>query len=221
MKRLLWLGVGLAVGALVVRKLNQKANEFTPTGIATSLSESAGGLVESLRSFVDDVRDGMAEREQQIHEAFAPLAPTRMTSRGGDGAEVRFLPAYGDTAVDVADEAVNLLLDAGWFPGSIALLTTGKRHWVQVQETERLGKKGYWRSFWEDDEVFYGHVLGCKGLERPAVVLCINESEHLERSTEKLYVGMSRATDHLIVVGDPAVVREIGGEAVATRLGIG
>ncbi|WP_430780207.1 hypothetical protein [Actinoplanes sp. G11-F43] len=71
MKRLLWLGVGLAVGALVVRKLNQKANEFTPTGIATSLSESAGGLVESMRSFVEDVREGMAERETQIHEAFA------------------------------------------------------------------------------------------------------------------------------------------------------
>jgi hypothetical protein len=69
-KRLLWLGVGLAVGALVVRKLTRKANEFTPTGIATSLSQSAGGVVESVRSFVDDVRDGMTEREQQIHEAF-------------------------------------------------------------------------------------------------------------------------------------------------------
>ncbi|HET9517922.1 MAG TPA: hypothetical protein VFO77_09380, partial [Actinoplanes sp.] len=71
MKRLLWLGVGLAVGAIVVRKLSRKAQEFTPTGIATSLSESAGGLVESLRGFVDDVRAGMAEREQQIHTAFA------------------------------------------------------------------------------------------------------------------------------------------------------
>jgi hypothetical protein len=71
MKRLLWLGVGLAVGALVVRKLTRKANEFTPSGIATSLSQSAGGLVESVRSFVDDVRDGMAEREEQIHQAFA------------------------------------------------------------------------------------------------------------------------------------------------------
>ena len=71
MKRLLWLGVGLAVGALVVRKLTRKANEFTPTGIATSLSQSAGGLVESVRSFVDDVREGMAEREQEIHQAFA------------------------------------------------------------------------------------------------------------------------------------------------------
>jgi len=71
MKRLLWLGIGLAAGAVVVRKLTQKANQFTPSGIATSLSESAGGFVESLRSFVDDVREGMAEREQQIHEAFA------------------------------------------------------------------------------------------------------------------------------------------------------
>jgi hypothetical protein len=70
MKRLLWLGVGLAVGALVVRKLTRKANEFTPSGIATSLSQSAGGLVESMRSFVDDVRDGMTERESQIQQAF-------------------------------------------------------------------------------------------------------------------------------------------------------
>jgi hypothetical protein len=71
MKRLLWLGVGLAVGAIVVRKLTQKANEFTPSGIATSLSQSAGGLVESMRSFVEDVREGMTERQQQIHQAFA------------------------------------------------------------------------------------------------------------------------------------------------------
>ena len=71
MKRLLWLGVGLVVGAVFVRKLTRKANEFTPTGIAASLSESAGGLVESLRTFVDDVREGMAERENQIHQAFA------------------------------------------------------------------------------------------------------------------------------------------------------
>ena len=71
MKRLLWLGVGLAVGAIAVRKLTRKANEFTPSGIATSLSQSAGGLVESMRSFVEDVREGMTEREEQIHQAFA------------------------------------------------------------------------------------------------------------------------------------------------------
>ena len=71
MKRLLWLGVGLAVGAIVVRKFTRKANEFTPSGIAASLSQSAGGMVESVRSFVEDIHIGMAEREQQIHQAFA------------------------------------------------------------------------------------------------------------------------------------------------------
>ena len=71
MKRLLWLGAGLAVGAIVVHRLTRKANEFTPSGIAASVSQSAGGLVESLRSFVEDVRELAAEREQEIQEAFA------------------------------------------------------------------------------------------------------------------------------------------------------
>ena len=38
MKRLLWLGVGLAVGAIVVRKLTRRRSAFTPSGIASSLS---------------------------------------------------------------------------------------------------------------------------------------------------------------------------------------
>lgn len=71
MRRLLWLGIGLAVGALVVRKVTRAAQAYTPSGIATSLTESAGGLVESLRGFVEDVRDGMAEREQEIQRAFS------------------------------------------------------------------------------------------------------------------------------------------------------
>jgi hypothetical protein len=71
MKRLFWLGVGLAVGALVVRAVTRKAQSFTPQGIAGSVQESASGLLESVRTFVDDVREGMAEREAEIHAAFA------------------------------------------------------------------------------------------------------------------------------------------------------
>lgn len=69
MKRMLWLGIGLAVGALVVRAVTKRARSFTPGGLAASVQESAVGLVESVRTFVDDVRDGMAEREAQIREA--------------------------------------------------------------------------------------------------------------------------------------------------------
>jgi hypothetical protein len=71
MKRVLWLGVGLAVGALVFRALSKKAQAFTPGGIAASARNSAGGLVDNVRSFVEDVREAMAEREEQIHAAFA------------------------------------------------------------------------------------------------------------------------------------------------------
>jgi hypothetical protein len=167
------------------------------------------------------VLDHNLRNTRQIHTAFAPLAPTRMSAQGGDGPEVHFIPATTEDAIEKAEEAVNILLDCGWGPGNIALLTTGHRHYVQIAETERLGHEGYWQSFWDEDEVFYGHVLGCKGLERAAVVLCLNESAGRDRSREKLYVGMSRATDELIVVGDPAVVRDIGGPEVAARLGIG
>jgi UvrD-like helicase C-terminal domain len=100
------------------------------------------------------------------------------------------------------------------------VLTTGKRHPVQIERGSESDPEGYWRSFWDEDDVFYGHVLGCKGLERRAVVLCVNESRAADRSRERLYVGLSRATDQLVVVGDPDVVAQMGGSEVARRLGI-
>ena len=44
-----------------------------------------------------------------------------------------------DDAIDIADSAVELLLEAGWHPGNIALLTTGSRHPVQVELTNEDG----------------------------------------------------------------------------------
>jgi hypothetical protein len=68
------------------------------------------------------VLDHNLRNTKQIHSSFGPLAPTPMTSRGGDGAEVHFIPAATDAAVEVADEAVGVLLDVGRFPGNIALV---------------------------------------------------------------------------------------------------
>ena len=166
------------------------------------------------------VLDANLRNTRQIHECFGPLAPSRMYSRGGDGPSVRFVPASADDALAVADDEIDALLEAGWAPGGITLLTTGHRHPIQQERTEFHGQDGYWKTFWDEDDVFYGHVLGCKGLERKAVVLCLNESEIRDRARERLYVGMSRATDMLVVVGDPNAVRELGGPAVAKRLGI-
>jgi len=111
-------------------------------------------------------------------------------------------------------------MDEGWRAGSIALITTGHRHPVQVELTEGLGQPGYWDGFFDQEDVFFGHVLGCKGLERPAVVLCLNEDGSRDRARERLYVGMSRATDQLVVVGDPELVRRVGGPEVARKIGM-
>lgn len=142
-----------------------------------------------------------------------------MYSRGGDGPSVCFVDVGEQDPLDVADDEVDQLLDAGWNPQHVALLTTGHRHPIQVERTDFHDQDGYWRTYWDDD-VFYGHVLGCKGLERRAVVLCLNEDGSRDRARERLYVGMSRATDELVVVGDPATVRRVAGDDVSRRLGI-
>ena len=76
----------------------------------------------------------------------------------------------------------------------------------------------------DDPEQAFASVVALRlmadRLERKAVVLCVNEPEVRERARERLYVGMSRATDELVVVGDPDVIRDIAGDAVARRLGI-
>ena len=167
------------------------------------------------------VLDHNLRNTKQIAAAFGPLAPMRMRPRGGDGVDVRFVPVGSkDEAVDTADGVAVELLDAGWKPRDIAVITTGSRHPQQVRLAGDTDQRAYWASFWDGDDVFYGHVLGCKGLERRAVVLCVNQDTVTDRSRERLYVGMSRATDLLVVVGLPDIVREMGGEQVAHELGI-
>ena len=85
MKRMLWLGIGLAIGALTVRVVTRKARALTPGGLADSARRSAGGLVDSVRSFVADVREGMADREDQLHTAFIEGTPIDDEGPGMDG----------------------------------------------------------------------------------------------------------------------------------------
>lgn len=66
-RRLLWLGIGIGIGVAVVRVVSKR---LTPTALAGTAAESVGGLAASVRNFVDDVRDGMAEREDEIRAAF-------------------------------------------------------------------------------------------------------------------------------------------------------
>ena len=165
------------------------------------------------------ILDHNLRNTRQIAETFNPLAPMRMLLRGGEGPEVQFVRCHAAEALETADEQVGRLIALGWKPHEVMLLTTGNSHPAQIERASNSDPERYWRSFWEDD-VFYGQVLGCKGLERRAVVLCVNEDTAADWSRERLYVGLSRATDQLIVVGDPRVVTQMGGLEVARVLGI-
>lgn len=217
--------------SVVVDEAQDFAESWWRPIIAALTDETDGGLFiysdENQRLFnrfgrppvslVPLVLDHNLRNTKQIAEVFKPLAPLRMRLEGGDGPDVTFVPTSPDDAVGRADDQVDLLIDEGWHPGHIALLTTGRRHPVQVERQEELGQAGYWRTFWEDEDVFFGHVLGAKGMERRVVVLCVNEDGTRERFRERLYVGLSRATDRLVVVGAPEAISHAGQE-VATKL---
>ena len=237
-ERMAELALGLAqherFDSIIVDEAQDFADAWWRPLIRALKDEETGGLFlysdENQRIFarfgqppvplVPLVLDPNLRNTKQIADAFGPLAPMRMTLRGGEGVDVRFVAATPQETLGAADDEVDTLLTDGWRPQHVALITTGSRHPIQVERAGGTDQRAYWSSFWEDDDVFYGHVLGCKGLERRAVVLCVNQTEVTDRSRERLYVGMSRATDVLVVVGDPDVVRAMGGEQVAARLGL-
>jgi hypothetical protein len=134
-----------------------------------------------------------------------------------DGPDARLVECSATDALDCADDEVDKLLTDGWRTQDVALLATGSRHPDQVNRQEQ-GQESYWDSFWDEDQVFYGHVLGFKGLERSAAVLALKEKEPAERSRERLYVGLPRARDQPVVCGDPDFVRAVGDESVLRRL---
>ncbi len=158
---------------------------------------------------------------RQISQTFNNLGDSKLLSASFDGQDVRFVECEPADAVETADGLIDGLLEEGWRPGDIALLTTGRRHPVhddaiagQTQEEHDL----YWDSFWSNDDIFFGHVAGFKGLERPVVVLAINEQMGRDQALERLYVGLSRARDLLIVVGSSQHIEDVAGSAALKKI---
>ena len=81
MKRLFYLAVGAGVGIAAVRKATQTAKKLTPAGLAGSAGGAISGVRGSLRGFLDDIKIGMAERENELHDALAGEAPSPFEPR--------------------------------------------------------------------------------------------------------------------------------------------
>ena len=164
------------------------------------------------------VLDENVRNTRRIAELFSSLSGEPLRLRGLEGPPVRLVEARVDDVVPIADDAVVALLDEGWRPGQLALLTTLNRHPEQRSAVGLGGWAAYWDDFFAERDVFYGHVLGFKGLERPVVVLAVNGFRDPARAREMLYVGLSRARTLLVVVGPAALLVSVGGEDVRRRL---
>lgn len=154
---------------------------------------------------------------KQIAQTFGAFGDDVVKPRGLNGPPVRIVDVPFEDAIGAADDAVDALLAEGWEPGQVALLTTGRRHPQQTYAVDAGGHAAYWDGFFAGDDVFYGHVLGFKGLERTVVVLAANGFRERERARSLLYTGMSRARVQLVVVGPRGVIESVGGEGVRRR----
>ena len=81
MRRLFWLGVGVATGVALSRKARETARQATPAGIAGNLGEAMRELAGAIGSFGADIRAGMEEREEELSEVVEERSGIRPRAR--------------------------------------------------------------------------------------------------------------------------------------------
>ncbi|MFE4542927.1 DUF6167 family protein [Arthrobacter sp. NPDC056727] len=65
MKRLVWMGIGVAIGVIAFRKVTEAQSALGPEG----LNRAVGRLADGFYDFADAVRAGMRERETDLRSA--------------------------------------------------------------------------------------------------------------------------------------------------------
>ncbi len=65
MNRIVWMGIGVAIGVIAFRKITQTQAQLGPEG----LNRAVGRLTDGVYDFADAVREGMAERETALRAA--------------------------------------------------------------------------------------------------------------------------------------------------------
>jgi len=88
MKRVFWLGVGVAAGVALSRKASETARQATPAGLASNVGDAVRELAGALGAFGADVRAGMSEREQELNQIVQrPVTPARPPEAGARPAQ--------------------------------------------------------------------------------------------------------------------------------------
>ena len=223
--------VGRLFDAIVVDEAQDFADLWWPAALAALKDEDSGGLYvfsdEGQRVFsrfggppaglVPLVLDQNLRNTRQIAESFSTLAPIRMRLGDVDGPEITFVECSVGEALDVAEDQVDVLLEAGWRPEDVALLTTGK---PTPGAEGAAGRRAV---------AVLGHLLGPgAGLLRPRPRL---QGTRASRGDPGAQRGRARRAVEGALVrrtvsrsrpargrGDASFVEEVGGAAVLRRL---
>ncbi|MEC4015855.1 hypothetical protein [Streptomyces sp. H27-D2] len=133
-----------------------------------------------------------------------PAAPQRAHPEpvtAAPATRIQLVPASFDGALEAADGAVDLLLDAGRAPKEILVLTTGDQHPWAVHELS-FGEASYWAQHDAADDVFYADAAAERPVGRPVVVLVVNGgSDEVVGRAVTAASGLAGAL--LIACGDP------------------
>ncbi|MFD3871558.1 hypothetical protein [Streptomyces sp. NPDC058623] len=153
-----------------------------------------------------------AQRAAQAAPGPVSAAPTT-PSVSAAVPQVQLIPASAEGALDAADEAVDLLLDAGRAPGDILVLTTGDPHPWAAHELS-FGEASYWAQHEAGDDVFYADAAQAqRAAGRPVVVFAANGGA-VEAINAALPVALTRAGTLLIVCGDAQRINSVLGAGV-------
>jgi hypothetical protein len=80
MKRLVWMGIGVAIGVIAFRKVTEAQASMQSTLGPQGLNRAVGRLTDGIYDFADALRDGMRERETDLRAALG-VDSGELTSR--------------------------------------------------------------------------------------------------------------------------------------------
>ncbi|MER7184927.1 hypothetical protein ABT404_36595 [Streptomyces hyaluromycini] len=127
--------------------------------------------------------------------------------------QIQLIPASVESALDAAEEAVDLLLESGRAPGDVLVITTGPQHpWADHELS--FGEASYWAQHDAGDDVFYTDAaVASRAATRSVVVVAVNGGPDTVAATA-LPLALSRAGALLIVCGDPQRINSVLGAGV-------
>lgn len=90
-RRAFWFTTGAAAGVWATTRVNRKLRSLSPESLTARAADKALEAGHRFREFALDVRSGMAQREDELHDALGLHAPVDATppELPAQGAEAR------------------------------------------------------------------------------------------------------------------------------------